>query len=132
MIITIAVPAAHVSDANNLAMVLGYGPPDEQTYGEPVWQDADGNLYSVTSLTAVPVFVTNALSPLERPEWDVEPYRVNMAAANRAQALVTFWQASEEAPEPPQAAPDRIVAVAGTEGLAAVAAMGLTRIEAKL
>lgn len=35
MIITIAVPAAHVSDANDLAMVLGYGPPDEQTYGEP-------------------------------------------------------------------------------------------------
>ena len=127
MIITIAVPAAHVSDANDLAMVLGYGPPDEKTYGEPVWKDAEGNLYSVSSLTAVPVFVVNATSELQRPEWDLEPYTVNMNAAKRAQSIVAIHDNAAESYL--LASPDKIVAYLDSDALTAIKNMGLTRVE---
>ena len=39
MRITIACPEALRDDANQLAMVLGYGPDDAETYGELNWQD---------------------------------------------------------------------------------------------
>lgn len=40
MRLTIICPAAHIADANNLAQVLGYGPADGLTYGEPRLQGA--------------------------------------------------------------------------------------------
>ena len=42
MRITIACPATLRSDANNLAMVLGYRPDDAETYVALNWQDAGG------------------------------------------------------------------------------------------
>jgi hypothetical protein len=126
--ITIACPAAHTDDANSLAMVLGYGPADGLTYSNVGYQDALGNLYACASLPVGDSFVSTATSPLERPEWDVEPYQVNMAGATRAQALVTVWEPTEESPEPPLANPDAITAVAGEDGVAMLAAMGLTTI----
>ena len=42
MRLTIACPNALRDDANQLAMVLGYGPADAETYGELNWQDAGG------------------------------------------------------------------------------------------
>jgi len=44
MRITIPCPEALRDDANNLAMVLGYGPSDAETYVALNWQDVDGNL----------------------------------------------------------------------------------------
>lgn len=126
MRLTIAVPEQHREDANNLAVVLGYGPADGQTYREPAWQDASGNLYSAASLDVSEAFFTSALAPLSRPAWDEAPYTVNMAGANRAQALVVVW--TGEGPLP-QATPDVITAVAGDNGPAALAAMGLSPIE---
>ena len=46
MRLTIACPATIRSDANNLAMILGYGPDDAETYVALNWQDAGGNLYA--------------------------------------------------------------------------------------
>jgi hypothetical protein len=126
--ITIACPAAHTEDSNSLAMVLGYGPADGLTYSNVGYQDALGNLYACASLPVGDSFVSTATSPLERPEWDVEPYQVNMAGATRAQALVVFWEPTEESPEPPLANPDAITAVAGEDGVAMLKAMGLTTI----
>lgn len=128
MRVTIACPAAHMDDANDLAMVLGYGPADGETYRGANWQDADGNLYSCASLPVGPSFVDNATSPLVRPEWDVEPYQVNMAGARRAQALVAFWEPTEESPEPPLANPSAITAVVGEDATGMIAAMGLTPV----
>ena len=42
--ITVACPEALIADANHLAMVLAQGPEDGETYGQPGWQDAEGNL----------------------------------------------------------------------------------------
>jgi len=120
MRLTIACPDALRDDANNLAMVLGYGPADALTYGSLGWQDAAGNLYAAASLPVSDAFTTAAQTGLERPEWDTEPYTINMAGANRAQAALVFSL------EPVQAMPDKLTACAGDDSAATLAAMGLT------
>lgn len=130
MRLTILCPAAHIPDANHLAMVLGYGPADALTYGEPTWQDAGGNLYAAASFEAPPEWITAAQSPLSRPAWDAEPYTVNMAGAERAQAALVFFVSDGETP-PPQASTDALTAIGGMDGTDALAAMGLARVDAE-
>ena len=125
MRLTIACPEALRDDANQLAMVLGYGPSDAETYGELNWQDVDGNLYACASLTVSDTFTTTAQSPLQRPSWDTDSH-VNMDAARRAQAALVF---SLEAVE---VAPDKLTACAGDDALATLAAMGLTQVEVEI
>ena len=122
MRITIACPATLRSDANQLAMVLGYGPDDAETYVALNWQDAAGNLYACASLIVSDTFTTTAQTALQRPAWDTDSH-VNMAAANRAQAALVF---SLEAVE---VAPDKLTACVGDDALATVATMGLTQVE---
>ena len=125
MRLTIACPAPLRDDANNLAMVLGYGPDDALTYGGLNWQDADGNLYAVASLPVSDTFTITAQSPLQRPAWDTDNH-VNMAGANRAQAALVF------SPTPVTAMPDKLTACAGDDALATLAAMGLTQVEVEI
>lgn len=124
MRLTIACPEAHRADANALAMVLGYGPCDAATFGGAGWQDGLGGRYAAASL--IPDsgdFTARALgATLARPEWDVEPYAVNMAGALRAQALLVLGQPGDLAD------PARILATPGDDGPAALAAMGLTPV----
>ena len=125
--ITIACPAAHTDDANQLAMVLGYGPADGLTYSNVGYQDALGNLYACASLPVGDSFVSTATSQLQRPEWDTEEV-IDMDKAAQAQGLVLLWMPNEDYPYPPQANPSQITAILGMDGVAAVAAMGLTAI----
>ena len=122
MRITIACPDALRDDVNNLAMVLGYGPSDAETYGELNWQDEDGNLYACASLIVSDTFTTAAQSGLQRPAWDTDNH-VNMAGANRAQAALVFSLT------PVDAMPDKLTACVGDDAMAVLAAMGLTQIE---
>lgn len=133
MRVTIICPEAHREDANQLAMVLGYGPADVRTYDNPHWQDEAGNLYSVASLDVVPSFINAAQTALQRPEWDTENsdedgvgYQVNMAGAERAQALVSIWGLGEDEADP-VAAPDAILAMFHDDPLATLARAGVTR-----
>ena len=121
MRITIACPDALRDDANNLAMVLGYGPDDAQTYIALNWQDAAGNLYACASLTVSDTFTTAAQSGLQRPAWDVDNI-IDMDAARRAQAALVFSLT------PVTAMPDKLTACAGDDALAVLAAMGLTQV----
>ena len=122
MRITIACPAAWRPDANQLAMVLGYGPSDAETYGELNWQDADGNLYACASLPVSDTFTTTAQSGLQRPAWDTDNI-IDMDAARRAQAALVFSLT------PVTAMPDKLTACVGDDALATLAAMGLTQVE---
>jgi len=121
MRITIACPEALRDDANQLAMVLGFGLDDVQTYVALNWQDAGGNLYACASLTVSDAFTTAAQSGLQRPAWDTDSH-VNMAKANRAQAALVFSLT------PVTAMPDKLTACAGDDALATLAAMGLTHV----
>ena len=125
MRLTIACPEALRDDANQLAMVLGYGPDDAETYVALNWQDVDVNLYACASLSVSDTFTSAAQSPLQRPAWDTDSH-VNMAGANRAQAALVF---SLEAVE---VAPDKLTACAGDDALVTLAAMGLTQVEVGL
>jgi hypothetical protein len=129
MRITAAAPAAMIDDSNSLAMCLAYGPSDGNTYGPLNWQDAEGNLYAAASWEAGQGWVTAAQSTLVRPEWDVEPYVVNMAGARRAQSALVFWVPSEETPDAPQASTAALTAIGGVDGLEALAMMGLTMVD---
>ena len=122
MRLTIACPKALRDDANQLAMVLGYGPDDAETYGKLNWQDAGGNLYACASLTVSDTFTTTAQSGLQRPAWDADSH-VNMDAARRAQAALVFSLT------PVTAMPDKLTACVGDDALAMIAAMGLTQVE---
>jgi len=122
MRITIACPDALRDDANNLAMVLGYGPSDAETYVALNWQDAGGNLYACASLTVSDAFTATAQSGLQRPAWDVDNI-IDMDAAQRAQAALVFSLT------PVTAMPDKLTACAGDDALAVLAAMGLTQVE---
>jgi len=130
MRLTIACPESLRDDANALALVLGAGPEDVATYRSASYTDAHGNRYVCASLPVGPAFVGAATSALQRPAWDVEPYQVNMAGALRAQAALAVWLGGDD--PIPQAAPDKLTAVAGGRGPAAIAAMGLTMIEVVL
>ena len=127
MRLTIICPAQHRDDANHYAMALGESEADGLTYGEPAWQDASGNLYSVASLPVSEDFIDRATGTLERPEWDNEPYGISMAAAERAQALVQVWQATEDDDQPPQADTGTILAMAGDDPLGLLGAAGLAK-----
>lgn len=131
MRITIACPAAHTPNANHLAMALGYSEADGETYSNPGYQDALGNLYACASLPVGPNFVPAATSPLVRPAWDTAEI-IDMAKATQAQALVLLWQPSEiEGTTPPLASPDVILAVIGEDGPAMLGAIGLVAIPAE-
>ena len=119
MRLTIACPEALRDDANQLAMVLGYGPSDAETYVALNWQDAGGNLYACASLPVSDTFTTAAQVALQRPSWDVDNI-IDMDAARRAQAALVFSLT------PVTAMPDKLTACAGDDALATLAAMGLT------
>ena len=53
MRLTIACTELMRDDSNQLAMVLGYGPSDAETYGELNWQDAGGQPLRLRKLDRV-------------------------------------------------------------------------------
>lgn len=118
MRVTIACPAAHIADANQLARCIGLGPDDDKTYGIPAWQDAAGNLYAAASAVVGETFAQTAASPLTAPAWGC-----NMAASRRAQALIQIGGT---------ASPDKLVAVFGDNAMQALADMGLTLVPVEL
>lgn len=113
--VTIACPEAMIGDANQLALCLGYGPDDGQTYGAAVWQDDGGNLYAVASAVVSEAFPEAAGAPLVPPPWGAD-----MTAAARAQAAIVIGEA---------AAPDRLAVIIGDDPQAALAELGVARIE---
>ena len=117
---TIAAPAAHIPEANQLALALGESAADDQTFTTASYQDAQGNLYAVCSTVAKPIFAQIAGQPLQAPahapDMDVE-------AATRAQALLQINGGI--------ATPDVIAVILGDRLESAqdhIAALGLSRV----
>jgi hypothetical protein len=131
MRLTFVCPAAYVEAANDLAMVLGYSDADALTYEKPSWVDASGNLYSCASTLVFGAFVSNALSPLVRPAWDVFPYKIDMDAATSMQSRIVLADFTPDADGNVPvytASPDTILALPGDEPRSLLSAAGLTRI----
>jgi hypothetical protein len=119
--VTIAAPAAHIPDANQLALCLGESRADDKTFTSASYQDADGNLYSVASTVAKSVFAEMAGQPLQAPDHAPD---MDLAAATRAQALLQINGGI--------ASPDVIAVILGDRKESAqdhINALGLTRVE---
>ena len=82
---TIATPASHIPDANQLALCLGESTQDERTFTVASYQDASGNLYAVASTVTKPIFAEMAGQPLQAPDHAPD---MDLAAATHAQALL--------------------------------------------
>lgn len=117
---TIACHEALIADANQLALCLGLGPEDAQTYGAPVWLDADGNRYAVASAQVSRNFTAVAGAPLTEPPWGAD-----MEAASRAQAVIRVGD--PEAPDTCRANPAALVAIIGDDPQAAIRMLGVVR-----
>jgi hypothetical protein len=151
--LTIATPAAHLDDTRNLAVALGwingYTPQEWEASFGAQYQDAQGNIFHVSSFNASADWIATAttMGPVERPPQDVgtldeqtgeygPPYVVNLTGARRAQDRLVIWQPAQLDPETgempdnpvPQADSTNLVAVIGMKGPDAVAAMGLQAI----
>ena len=121
---TIATPAVHIPDANQLALCLGESIADDQTFSAASYQDSDGTLYAVASTVAKPIFAEMAGQPLQAP--DHAP-KMDLAAAARAQALLKVNGGI--------ANPDVIAVILGDRLESAqdhIEMLGLTRIEQEL
>ena len=117
---TIAAPADHILDANQLALALGESSADERTFITASYQDAQGNLYAVCSTVAKPIFAQLAGQPLQAPAHSLD---MDLAAAKRAQSLLQINDGI--------ATPDVIAVILGDRLESAqdhIAALGLTRV----
>jgi len=122
MIITAAIPAALVDDANDLAMCLGTSLADGDTFRGLNWVDGQGNLYAAAAFERSDDWIEQVAVTLVRPEWDSDK-SVNVTGANRAQDV---WIFSMDAVP---AGPAVITVRGGVEGLTALAEMGLVQTE---
>lgn len=157
MRLTIATPAAELDDTRNLAVALGwingYTPAEWENSFSAQYQDAQGGIYHISSFEASTAWIAVAtqMGPVERPPQDVgtldpdtgeygAPYVVNLAGARRAQDRLVIWQPATPDTETgempanpvPQVGADKLVAVIGMKGPAALTAMGLQPIEVDL
>jgi len=125
--ITLACPAALAQDARDMMMALGHGPSDGCSFAAANWVDGAGQAYAVASALFGDTWPERMQRPLTRPGWDCRPYRVNLAGAERARAVLRIVEG--DAAGPGALAGGRIVAVTGMRGRAALAALGLQEIE---
>ena len=119
--VTIAVPIAHIQDANQLALCLGEASADDKTFSTASYQDAQGNLYAVCSTAAKPFFAQLAGQPLQAPDHAPD---MDVEAATRAQALLQINGG--------KATPDVIAVILGGRLESAqdhIAALGLERVQ---
>ena len=118
---TIATPASHIPDANQLALALGESSADDRTFSTASYQDAQGNLYAVCSTVAKSIFADLAGQPLQAPDHAPD---MDVEAATRAQALLQINGG--------KATPDVIAVILGDRIESAqlhIAALGLTKVE---
>jgi hypothetical protein len=127
MMITIIVPEAHMTAANHLGMCKGYSEADGLSYRGANWQDAQGNLYSTTSLMSHQ-FAADPLTPCERPVWDAEGV-VDLTQATAAQGMIQLYTPSDPDSVKPTLGPNTIVVVRGPLPLDALAMMGISAVE---
>ena len=129
MFLTIIVPKAHMTAANHLGMCKGYSEADGLSYRGANWQDAEGNLYSTTSLMSHQ-FAADPMAPCERPEWDTDGV-VDLTKATAAQAMIQLYTPSDPDSVKPTLGPDTIVVVRGPLPLDALAMMGISTVESE-
>lgn len=129
--LTVACYIDDLDDARNLAVCLGwlngYSPAEWWGTFSAKYLDAQGREWRVLSLEVAPEFLESAVisEPVSRPTEDTEN-SINMDAALRAQAKLSFWKPTDPIQPVPTADPSIVVAIAGISGPEALSQAGLT------
>lgn len=133
------VPVARAADANALAMILGEGPADAQTYSaRSLWALPGGGRVHIATWRQPPDWVARA-ARIARPDWD-QSRHVNLTGARRAALAVRSWRASGAVEDTGEnaaptlaefiaaAPPDAILFLVGLDPDAVIAALGAVRV----
>ena len=125
--ITMIVPAAHRADATALVMTMGASAADWQgAFANLGWQASDGAQFALACWDARDGWLADAQATPVRPDWDGEPFAVNLAGAVRARALLEVHEPGEGVSVSQASGETILVLVGNPEAL--VAAARLVRI----
>ena len=134
--VTVIVAEALMMPANHVRVMLGKS-THFNTHSAANWQDAEGNLYSVSS----GLWSDTQMSGVQTPDILAQlvaservPEGVDLALAAQAQAAFVLheWGAVDEAGElvpPPVPSPATITAIVGDDPKAILASFGLVSVE---
>ena len=123
---TLVVPESLMSQANQLALIVGESPEDDKTFTTANWQDKDGNLYAVCSTVIKPVVL--GLFGISLTDITLPTHAVNadVTAAQQALDKVVRYKRGDKA------SAAKIMCAIDFEPLQAFADMGLTIVESDL
>ena len=82
---SLAVPQALMSQANQLALIVGESEHDNETFTTANWQDAEGNLYAVCSAVIKPIVLR--MFGIGLADIALPPHAVNADVKAAQQAL---------------------------------------------
>lgn len=94
---TLVVPQAYMSQANQLALITGISEADVNTFTNVNWQDKDGNLYTVCSTAIKPVVL--AMFGIKLADTPIPPHAIDadIAASQEALDMGVMWSGTEQA-----------------------------------
>jgi hypothetical protein len=123
--LTLAVPESLITEANQLALIMGESAADVNTFTIATWQDAGGNLYAVASAVSKPIVVQALSTGLPDP-LPSHAENADIALAQQALDAIVVFDTGVLADT------DIIVLAIDNDPLTALAEMGLTRVETEL
>ena len=88
MRLTVICCTPNIDEVNELACVCGKSMADRGSFNSSIYEDADGNTYSVVSSIVSDDFQTKIASPLSLPDFDDGSLSLELASA--AQAKISF------------------------------------------
>ena len=120
---SLAVPQALMTQANNLALITGLSAADINTFTTANWQDKDGNLYAVCSTVIKPVVL--GLFGISLTDVTLPAHAINadVVAAQQALDKVVMYKQGDKA------IAAKIMCAIDFEPLQVFSDMGLTIIE---
>jgi len=123
---SLAVPQALMTQANQLALIVGVSSEDDKTFTTANWQDKDGNLYAVCSTVIKPVVLGMFGISLADVTLPAHAINAEVAAAQQALDKVVMYKQGDEA------STASIMCAIDFEPLAAFEDMGLMILETDL
>lgn len=120
---SLAVPQALMTKANQLALIVGVSEYDDKTFTTANWQDKDGNLYAVCSTVIKPVVLGLFGINLSNITLPAHAINADITAAQQALDKVVMYKQGDKA------STAKIMCAIDFEPLQAFEDMGLTIVE---
>lgn len=121
---SLAVPQTLMTQANQLALIVGVSEHDDKTFTTTNWQDKDGNLYAVCSAVIKPIVLSLIDTPLA--DSPLQTKGADLSLAQQALDKVVKYNQGDKA------STSSIMCAIDFEPLQAFTDMGLTIIESDL